>query len=77
MDLERSVTSRRTTYWKPHRRGYTQDIKEAGLYSEVEANELVDTDRDKRTVKIEKEVVDKLVSDDIGEVFNEDLGLHW
>lgn len=61
IDLERSISSGLTTYWKPNNRGYTQNIKEAGLYSKSDASEKVSTDFDQRTVMVEKEKALRLV----------------
>lgn len=48
--------------WKPNKRGYTADYKLAGIYSEEEANEIVKSDYDKKSRKIEEEVILKLFS---------------
>lgn len=57
IDLERSVGSGMVHYWKPGKRGYTRDIKEAGLYSEENAVDIEGSDFDHRTVKVHKDVV--------------------
>lgn len=61
MDLERTIGSGRTYYWKAHKRGYTTDLNEAGLYSEITANEIVESDFDNRTIMISEKVVEKIV----------------
>lgn len=56
LDLERNML------WKPNKRGYTSDYKLAGIYSEEEANDIVKSDYDKKSRKIEEEVILKLFS---------------
>lgn len=63
IDLERTIGSGIVHYWKGDRRGYTRDIKEAGLYSEYRANEFVKEDFDKRTIKVDENVAKKILKD--------------
>ena len=61
IDLERSIGSGRTTYWKAHKRGYTTVLEEAGKYSDIVAAEIVESDFDKRTVMVPESVVEKIL----------------
>jgi len=61
LDLERTISTGYTTYWKPNQVGYTRDLVEAGLYIESEANEIVESDFDKRTVAISEYVIDNIL----------------
>ena len=61
LDLERSLRLGELFFWKPNRRGYTSSIGEAGLYSDDEADYLVDDDIEGRTVKIEQETVKGII----------------
>lgn len=58
MDLERTVGIGRSFYWKKSMSGYTTKLSEAGLFTEEEADRIVGNDFDKRTIKIDKKVVD-------------------
>lgn len=60
IDLERSISSGKMYYWKPNKFGYTTNIKEAGLYNEGAASEIVETDVDRTSVKVHKDVVDNI-----------------
>ena len=60
MDLERTVGTGVTHYWKSNRFGYTTDIKDAGLYNEAEATEIVKEDIEKRTMMIEEKVIENI-----------------
>lgn len=57
MDLERTLQTSVATYWNPLKRGYTQDIRQAGLYTLKEARQIVEEDIDERTVCIHQSVV--------------------
>lgn len=64
IDLERSFQSGgQMHFWKANRHGYTTDFlsEEVGLFSEAAAKEIVESDFDKRTVIIHKDVVDKIL----------------
>jgi len=61
IDLERSVKTGVTHYWRAHRKGYTTDPKEAGIYTEEEAVKAVESDIDGTTVKIEIEKFARLL----------------
>lgn len=61
LDLERTIGSGFTWYWKANRRGYTTDLYEAGLYSEFIAKGIVDSDSDKSTIMISKELIDNIL----------------
>lgn len=52
-----------TTFWKANKRGYTTEIGDAGVYSEDQAQQIVDGDVDKRTVKVEVDTVKRLIID--------------
>ena len=60
IDLERSITSKVTTYWKGNRHGYTTEISEAGLFSEGISQHEVGRDFDKRTIRVAKSTVDNM-----------------
>lgn len=62
MDLERTISSGRTWFWKANKRGYTQFLSQAGLFEEEEARNLVTSDRDKRTIMIHMETVEKILN---------------
>lgn len=61
LDLERTIATGLTTYWKPNKMGYTRELKEAGLYDDDVAKEIVQSDYDKRTVAINKQVIDNIL----------------
>ena len=48
-------------YWKSHSGGYTTKISDAGLYSENIADQIVESDFDKRTIKVNKNIVDRIL----------------
>lgn len=52
LDLERTIQSGQTWYWKPGSRGYTRNIVEAGIYSFQAASEIVKNDIDQTTIMI-------------------------
>lgn len=62
LDLERSIRTGYTFFWKKNKHGYTQDIEEAGIFSVEEAIHITNADMDFRTVMIDKTVVEKLLS---------------
>lgn len=57
MDLERTILTSITHYWKRNKHGYTPYIEEAGLFPEDEAIEIFKNDRDFRTVMIPQDTV--------------------
>lgn len=61
MDLERTIGNGVVHYWKGNRYGYTTDPKEAGRFSEEEANRSVKSDFNERTVMIAESVVDGIL----------------
>lgn len=61
LDLERTLGFNKPYFWKWNRHGYTQDIDQAGLFSEPTANRICENDRDKTTVKISKSKVYKIL----------------
>ncbi|MGG0552587.1 hypothetical protein ABEY55_08360 [Priestia aryabhattai] len=63
MDLERSIASGKIHYWKANKQGYMTNIQQAGLYSPEIAEQIVNSDYDKRTVMIDEAVVKKIRSD--------------
>jgi len=61
IDLERSMRTGSIHYWKPNKFGYTTDLREAGLYDEKEAKDIVDDDIDKRTVLVSELTVKNIL----------------
>lgn len=61
IDLERTIGIGRTFYWKAHSGGYTTKISDAGLYSENVADQIVESDFDKRTIKVNKNIVERIL----------------
>ena len=61
IDLERSMRTGSIYYWKPNKFGYTTDLREAGLYDEKEAKDIVDDDIDKRTVLVSELTVKNIL----------------
>lgn len=61
IDLERSIVSNSMFYWRPAKRGYTTDLKEAGIYPEAVATDIVKSDRDKRTVMVDANTVNDIL----------------
>lgn len=57
LDLERTGNTGMAHFWKQNRFGYTTDIKEAGLFSPKEAQEIIESDMDELTVKIADHVI--------------------
>jgi hypothetical protein len=62
IDLERSISSGLVTYWKMNSHGYTTNPHEAGYYHVERAKQKVESDFDKRTIMVHKDVVEKLLS---------------
>jgi hypothetical protein len=52
LDLERTIQSGQTWFWKSGRRGYTTNLVEAGIYSFQAASEIVKNDIDETTIMI-------------------------
>jgi hypothetical protein len=61
IDLERTMGSGRTHYWKRSKHGYTTDLREAGAFSDREAADIVTSDRDNMTVMVGESVVKKIL----------------
>ena len=61
LDLERSINFDELYFWKQNKHGYINDIIQAGKFNEIEANRIVDNDRDKKTIKIEVDVIRKIL----------------
>jgi hypothetical protein len=61
LDLERTIATGNAFFWKAHKRGYTDEITEAGLYDADEAAEIVMDDFNKRTVMIDTKVVNEII----------------
>lgn len=61
MDLERTILTKITHYWKRNRHGYTPYIEEAGLFPEDEVIKIFKSDFDKRTVMIPEETVEGIL----------------
>ena len=61
MDLERTINFDEPYFWKQNKHGYINDIIQAGKFNEIEANRIVNNDRDKMTIKIEIEVIRKIL----------------
>lgn len=52
IDIARTITNNKKTYWRGNKRGYTKDISEAGIYGELEALTICNNDIDKDTVML-------------------------
>lgn len=61
VDLERSIPTGRLFYWKAGRRGYTDNLADAGIYQEDEALQIALDDLDKRTILIKFTTVKNLL----------------
>jgi hypothetical protein len=61
IDLERTIGYNKPYFWKGNRHGYTSHIEHAGIFPEAKAKEIVETDRDKRTVMISTSHVFKIL----------------
>jgi hypothetical protein len=60
IDLERSNKSGGSVfYWKAHKRGYTSNLAEAGLYSLSEALEIQKNDLDDNTLLLPKQTAER------------------
>jgi len=62
LDLERTIASGRTWFWKRNRYGYTQFLSQAGLFEEEEVRNIVTSDFDNRTIMIHAETVEKILN---------------
>lgn len=62
IDLERSVVTGVVHYWKENRHGYTTVLKEAGLFDEEAAKEIVASDFDERTIMASMKVVENIIN---------------
>jgi hypothetical protein len=61
IDLERTIGTGRTHYWKRNKHGYTTEPREAGRFSRTEAVVIVDDDFDQRTTVVSEDVVNKIL----------------
>lgn len=62
LDLERTIISGLTHYWKPNRNGYTTLLNQAGRYSKEEGEKIAEEDVDKRTIVIPQSVIDNILN---------------
>lgn len=62
LDLERTLLSGVSCFWKGNKHGYTYSIENAGLFSKDFAEKIVKQDLDKRTIMIHVEVVHKILN---------------
>jgi hypothetical protein len=65
LDLERTIANGTPYYWNGNRHGYTTSLAQAGLFSEWIAEQIVQGDYDKRTVKISVEQIQKILGKDM------------
>jgi hypothetical protein len=65
IDLERTIGYNKPYFWKGNRHGYTSHIEHAGIFPEKKANEICESDRDKRTVKISTQQIFKILGKDM------------
>lgn len=52
IDLERSLVIGKRMFWKKNCHGYTENIKEAGIFSETKAIEKCECDLNRKTVML-------------------------
>jgi hypothetical protein len=60
LDIERTIGHGIPTYWNQNRHGYTTDLEAAGLFSKEIAENIVNSDIDKWTVKVSQQQVEKI-----------------
>ena len=60
LDLERTIGNGIATYWNQARRGYAIHLDDAGLFNEETAEEIVQSDIDKWTVKVSQRQIEKI-----------------
>jgi hypothetical protein len=63
LDLERTLLLGAPYFWLQNKHGYVivDHIENAGKFNEIEADRIVENDRDKQTIKIKVEVVNKIL----------------
>ncbi|MBU8576453.1 hypothetical protein ACQKEX_14535 [Bacillus pumilus] len=61
IDLERSYMSDYFVFWNPYKRGYTNQINQAGKYRASEAKEICTSDRDNNTIKVRWDLLDRVL----------------
>lgn len=61
IDLERSCLSDYFVFWNPYKRGYTNQISQAGKYRAGEAKEICASDRDNTTVKVRWDLLERVL----------------
>jgi hypothetical protein len=64
MDLERTIATNLPVFWKQNKHGYTKSLQHAGIFSEKEAEAIVQNDFDKATVKIHQDLIFKILGKD-------------
>lgn len=65
LDLERTLTSGVPCYWKGNKHGYTYNLQHAGIFPKNIAEDIVNSDVDKRTVPISLETVFNILGKDM------------
>lgn len=65
MDLERTIMSGVPCFWKITKHGYTYQLEYAGLFPKDYAEEIVKQDRDKKTVMISFDLIQKILGKDL------------
>lgn len=66
LDLERTIALNQPYFWKGNKHGYTNSIKDAGLFSRDIAEKIVDHDQvDRTTVMISWHQVCRILGKDI------------
>jgi ADP-glucose pyrophosphorylase len=63
LDLERTIRTGKSWYWKANRHGYTQYISQAGRFTEDDAQKIADADYTNMTIIIPEEKVDRIMNE--------------
>jgi hypothetical protein len=64
MDLERTLFDGIPYFWKGSRHGYTNRVKQAGIFSKEFAEQIVKQDLDQTTVMIHVDVINRIFGKD-------------
>lgn len=65
LDLERTLSNSVPAFWKGNKHGYTYKVEFAGIFPKEIAEQIVNSDRDKTTIAIPLDVVQKIMVKDL------------
>jgi hypothetical protein len=65
MDLERTLQSGTPCFWKGNKFGYTYKIEFAGIFPKKVAEQIVNSDRDNKTISIPLTLVKQILGEEL------------